>query len=238
MAARGLGGLLLAAWSCAAAPAQESTVLSGAWEACRTGDFVEHFFVELGEDGRFSRVVLRDDPQLPVAADQGAYEVEGGVLILRYAAEVGGVLAAQAERVLVRLSATGDTLYWGEGPEVALHRAGHLGEELYGQWGILNFADGQIAGQISLRRDGTYDLDLGGAQQSGLFAMAGSGVVHWPTTADRPEVVGVPAVWTRVRVEGDRLFYDIACTFTIEAVRLAPTAARPMSWGALKRDRR
>ena len=59
-------------------------------------------------------------------------------------------------------------------------------------------------------------------------------MVHWPTTADEAGVVGLPAVWTNVRVEDDQLFYDIACNFTIEAVRLA-TAVAEVSWGTIKR---
>ena len=57
---------------------------------------------------------------------------------------------------------------------------------------------------------------------------------HWPTAADDAGVIGLPAVWTHVRISGDQLFYDIACSFTIEAVRLA-TAVAEVSWGAIKR---
>ena len=58
----------------------------------------------------------------------------------------------------------------------------------------------------------------------GVWSRAGSGGVHWPTEA-AAAVVGLPAVWTNVRVEGDQLFYDIACSFTVEAVRLATAVA-------------
>ncbi|MCE2450254.1 MAG: hypothetical protein J4F35_18345 [Candidatus Latescibacteria bacterium] len=74
---------------------------------------------------------------------------------------------------------------------------------------------------------------MGGVGHSGLWSRAGSGVVHWPTEADDAGVLGLPAVWTHVRISGDQLFYDIACSFTVEAVRLATSVAEA-SWGAIK----
>ena len=213
--------------------AEAQANLVGAWEGCRSefGTFVEHFYIEFNGDGRFRRVVLRDDPERPVAEDQGQYEADGGVVTLHYTAAVGGVLTEQSETVSFQLE--GDTLHWGTEPAIALARAQDLGDELLGRWGIVNFADGTLAGHVVFRADGTYELELGGVGHSGVWSRAGSGVVHWPTTADEAGVVGLPAVWTNVRVEDDQLFYDIACNFTIEAVRLA-TAVAEVSWGAIK----
>ena len=213
--------------------AEAQANLVGAWEGCRSefGTFVEHFYIEFNGDGRFRRVVLRDDPEQPVAEDQGQYEADGGVVTLRYTAAVGGVLTEQSETVSFQLE--DDTLYWGTEPAIALARAQDLGDELLGRWGIVNFADGTLAGHVVFRADGTYELELGGVGHSGVWSRAGSGVIHWPTTADEAGVVGLPAVWTNVRVEDDQLFYDIACNFTIEAVRLA-TAVAEVSWGAIK----
>ena len=207
--------------------------LVGAWEGCRSefGTFVEHFYIEFNGDGRFRRVVLRDDPERPVAEDRGQYEADGGVVTLHYTAAVGGVLTEQSETVSFQIE--GDTLHWGTEPAIALARAQDLGDELLGRWGIVNFADGTLAGHVVFWADGTYELELGGVGHSGVWSRAGSGVVHWPTTADEAGVVGLPAVWTNVRVEDDQLFYDIACNFTIEAVRLA-TAVAEVSWGAIK----
>ena len=213
--------------------AEAQANLVGAWEGCRSefGTFVEHFYIEFNGDGRFRRVVLRDDPERPVAEDQGQYEADGGVVTLHYTAAVGGVLTEQSETVSFQLA--DDTLHWGAEPAIALARAQDLGDELLGRWGIVNFADGTLAGHVVFRADGTYELELGGVGHSGVWSRAGSGVVHWPTTADEAGVVGLPAVWTNVRVEDDQLFYDIACNFTIEAVRLA-TAVAEVSWGAIK----
>ena len=213
--------------------AEAQANLVGAWEGCRSefGTFVEHFYIEFNGDGRFRRVVLRDDPERPVAEDQGQYEADGGVVTLHYTAAVGGVLTEQSETVSFQLA--DDTLHWGTEPAIALARAQDLGDELLGRWGIVNFADGTLAGHVVFRADGTYELELGGVGHSGVWSRAGSGVVHWPTTADEAGVVGLPAVWTNVRVEDDQLFYDIACNFTIEAVRLA-TAVAEVSWGAIK----
>ena len=212
--------------------AQPSVV--GAWEGCRVewGVSIEHLYVEFNSDGRFRRVALRDDPERPVAADRGRYEAAGGIVTLRYTADVGGILVEQSEAVPFQMVA--DTLYWGAEPAIALARAQELGDEMLGQWGIVNFADGTLAGHVVLRADGTYALELGGVGHSGVWSRAGSGVVHWPTAADDAGVIGLPAVWTHVRIRGDQLFYDIACSFTIEAVRLATSVAE-VSWGAIKR---
>ena len=213
--------------------AEAQANLVGAWEGCRSefGTFVEHFYIEFNSDGSFRRVALRDDPEQPVAEDRGQYEIADGVVTLHYTAAVGGVLTEQSETVPFRLE--GDILHWGAEPAIALARAQNLGDELLGRWGIVNFADGTLAGHVVFWADGTYELELGGVGHSGVWSRAGSGVVHWPTTADEAGVVGLPAVWTNVRVEDDQLFYDIACNFTIEAVRLA-TAVAEVSWGAIK----
>ena len=213
--------------------AEAQANLVGAWEGCRSefGTFVEHFYIEFNGDGSFRRAVLRDDPERPVAEDRGQYEAADGVVTLHYTAAVGGVLTEQSETVSFQLE--DDTLHWGTEPAIALARAQDLGDELLGRWGIVNFADGTLAGHVVFRANGTYELELGGVGQSGVWSRAGSGVVHWPTTADVAEIVGLPAVWTNVRVEEDQLFYDIACNFTIEAVRLA-TAVAEVSWGAIK----
>lgn len=207
--------------------------LVGSWESCQSefGSFVEHFYIEFNSNGRFRRVALRDDSERPVTEDQGQYEAADGVVTLHYTANVSGVLAEQSETVPFQLE--NDTLYWGAEPAIALARAQELGDELLGRWGIVNFADGTLAGHVVFRADGTYELELGGVGHSGVWSRAGSGVVHWPTIADEAGVVGLPAVWTNVRVEGDQLFYDIACSFTVEAVRLA-TAVAEVSWGAIK----
>lgn len=204
--------------------------LVGAWEGCQSefGVLVEHFYIEFNGDGSFRRVALRDDPERPVAEDRGRYEGTEGVVTLRYAAASGGVLVEHREPVLFALA--GDTLHWGAEPAIALTRAQPVGDALLGRWGIVNFADGTLAGHVAFRADATYELELGGVGHSGVWARAGSGVVHWPTSAD-----GLPAVWTNVRVAGDQLYYDIACNFTIEAVRLA-TAVAEASWGAIKRQ--
>ena len=181
--------------------------------------------------GASAASLLRDDPEQPVAEDQGQYEAADGVVTLRYTAAVGGVLTEQSETVSFQLEE--DTLHWGTEPAIALARAQDLGDELLGRWGIVNFADGTLAGHVVFRADGTYELELGGVGHSGVWSRAGAGVIHWPTTADEAGVVGLPAVWTNVRVEDDQLFYDIACNFTIEAVRLA-TAVAEVSWGAIK----
>ena len=211
--------------------AQPSVV--GAWEGCRAewGSSIEHLYVEFDGDGRFRRVALRDDPERPVAEDRGRYETADGVVTLRYTADVSGILAEQSEAVPFQV--VGDSLYWGADPALALAPAQELGDELLGQWGIVNFADGTLAGHVIFRADGTYELELGGVGHSGLWSRAGSGVVHWPTAADEAGIIGLPAVWTYVRISGDQLFYDIACSFTVEAVRLA-TAIAEVSWGAIK----
>ena len=211
--------------------AQPSVI--GAWEGCRAewGSSIEHLYVEFNSDGRFRRVALRDDPERPVAEDRGRYEAADGVVTLRYAADVSGILAEQSETVPFQV--VSDTLYWGAEPALALAPAQELGDELLGQWGIVNFADGTLAGHVIFRADGTYELELGGVGHSGLWSRAGSGVVHWPTAADEAGIIGLPAVWTHVRISGDQLFYDIACSFTVEAVRLA-TAIAEVSWGAIK----
>ncbi len=207
--------------------------LVGSWESCQSefGSFVEHFYIEFNSNGRFRRVAFRDDSERPVTENQGQYEAADGVVTLRYTANVSGVLAEQSETVPFQLE--DDTLYWGAEPAIALARAEELGDELLGRWGIVNFADGTLAGHVVFRADGTYELELGGVGHSGVWSRAGSGVVHWPTEADEAGVVGLPAVWTNVRVAGDQLFYDIACSFTVEAVRLA-TAVAEVSWGAIK----
>ncbi|MCE2450255.1 MAG: hypothetical protein J4F35_18350 [Candidatus Latescibacteria bacterium] len=124
--------------------AQPSVV--GAWEGCRAewGSSIEHLYVEFNSDGRFRRVALRDDPERPVADDRGRYEVADGVVTLRYTANVSGVMAEQSEEVSFQV--VGDSLYWGAEPALALGRAQELGDELLGQWGIVNFADGMLAG--------------------------------------------------------------------------------------------
>ena len=167
-----------------------------------------------------------------MAEDRGRYETADGVVTLRYTADVSGILAEQSEDVSFQV--VGDTLYWGPDPALALAPAQELGDELLGQWGIVNFADGTLAGHVIFRADGTYELELGGVGHSGLWSRAGSGVVHWPTAADEAGIIGLPAVWTHVRISGDQLFYDIACSFTVEAVRMA-TAIAEVSWGAIKR---
>ena len=209
------------------------TNLVGSWEGCQSefGSFVEHFYIEFDSDGRFRRVALRDDSEQPVTENQGQYETADGVVTLRYTANVSGVLAEQSETVPFQLE--DDTLYWGAEPAIALARAQELGDELLGRWGIVNFADGTLAGHVVFRADGTYELELDGVGHSGVWSRAGSGVVLGPTEADDDGVLGLPAVWTNVRVAGDQLFYDIACSFTVEAVRLA-TAVAEMSWGAIK----
>lgn len=211
------------------AEAQASIV--GAWEGCRSefGTFVEHFYIEFNGAGHFRRVALRDDPARPVAEVQGPYEAADGVATLHYTADVSGILTKQSEAVPFQLA--GDTLHWGAEPAIALARASALGDELLGRWGIVNFAAGTLAGHVVFRADGTYELELDDRGQSGVWVRAGSGVVHWPTNA--AGIVGLPAVWTNVRVAGDQLSYDIACSFTVEAVRLATSIAEA-SWGAIK----
>lgn len=213
--------------------------IEGAWEGCQTelGAFVDHFYIEFNDDGSFRRVVLRDDRERPVVEELGEYRAGDGAVTLRYAANVGGLLAEQSEVVPFRVG--GDTLYWGDAvSEIALVRAQAMDDGLLGTWGIVNFVDGSIAGQVIFRADGTYSLELAGVGQSGIYVRAGSGLVNWSTVADDPALVGLPAVWTKVRVDGDRLFYDIACNFTIEAVRLSATAVAQVSWGAVKRGLR
>ena len=224
--------ILSAALLFGSAGAQEANLV-GSWEGCQSefGSFVEHFYIEFNSNGRFRRVALLDDSERPVTEDQGQYEAADGVVTLRYTANVSGVLAEQSETVPFQLE--NDTLYWGPEPALALAPAQELGDELLGQWGIVNFADGTLAGHVIFRADGTYELELGGVGHSGLWSRAGSGVVHWPTAADEAGIIGLPAVWTHVRISGDQLFYDIACSFTVEAVRLA-TAIAEVSWGAIK----
>ena len=119
--------------------AEVQASLVGAWEGCRSefGTFVEHFYIEFNGDGRFRRVALRDDPERPVAEDQGRYEASGDVLTLHYTADVGGVLAEQSEAVPFQLAA--DILHWGAEPAIALARAQELGNELLGSWGHRQF---------------------------------------------------------------------------------------------------
>ena len=208
--------------------------LVGSWEGCQSefGSFVEHFYIEFKSTGHFRRVAFRDDSEHPATEDQGQYEAADGVVTLRYTADVSGMLAEQSEAVPFRI--VDNTLYWGAEPAIALARAAELGDELLGRWGLVNFADGTLAGHVLFRADGTYELELGGVGHSGVWSRAGSGVVHWPTEADAAGILGVPAIWTHVRISGDQLFYDIACSFTVEAVRLA-TAITAVSWGAIKR---
>jgi len=220
--------------------AQHAPVLVGAWETCQapsSGDteYVRHLFLEFSENGEYRRVVLADDPARPFSEETGTYEASETAITLRFLGEVGGVIAAQSAVVPFRVSAAADTLYWGTDPSTALQRGRELSAAVYGVWGIINPFDGQVAGRISLRPDGTYEADLGGGREKGWFVVAGSGMVHWATQADNPDLVGVPAVWTRVRVDGDQLSYDIACSFTITAVRLASTAVRAASWAEIKR---
>lgn len=225
--------ILSAALLLAAGKAWAQPSIAGAWEGCQSefGTFVEHLYIEFNSDGSFRRVALRDDPERPVAEHRGRYEAAGGVVTLSYPAAVGGVLTEQSETVPFAVEA--DTLHWGAKPAIALARAQDVGDELLGRWGIVSFVDGTLAGHVVFRADGTYELTLGGVGHSGVWSRAGSGVVHWPTAADEAEVIGLPAVWTHVRIRGDQLFYDIACGFTVEAVRLA-TSVAAVSWGAIK----
>ena len=114
--------------------------IEGAWEGCQTelGAFVEHFYIEFNDDGSFRRVVLRDDRERPVVEELGEYRAGDGAVTLRYAANVGGLLAEQSEVVPFRVG--GDTLYWGDAvSEIALVRVRAMDDGLLGTWGIRQF---------------------------------------------------------------------------------------------------
>ena len=57
----------------------------------------------------------------------------------------------RAKRGPIPFQVVGDSLYWGSEPALALAPAQELGDELLGQWGIVNFADGTLAGHVIFR---------------------------------------------------------------------------------------
>lgn len=213
--------------------------VSGSWEVCvnpssGVTDGIQHWFLEFGDDGTYSRIVLSDNREQPFFEETGTYEISQEAITLIHLDESSQILNLVRDPFAFRLSAAGDVLYWGSDPEIRFARAGALSSELFGTWGILSPFDNQIAGQIRFASDGTFELDLGESHDRGVFVTAGSGLVSWPTESNQPSRVGQPAVWTDVRVEGDQLSYTIACSFTIMAVRLTTTAVRPTSWGQIK----
>ena len=211
----------------------------GVWEVCLDPstapvDHIQHTFLQFDADGQYERILLSDDPAQPVVEERGTYEISQETITLTFPGRLGDAVVLRKEPVPYALSTVGDTLYWGE-PAIPYQRAASPTDALYGTWGITNPFDGQIVGQIRLQPDGIYELELGGSKEKGPFVTAGSGLVRWPTQADQAEVVGIPAVWTNVHVEGDRLSYDIACSFTVTAVRLALTSVATASWAEIKK---
>ena len=213
--------------------------LMGRWEICLDPstapvEHIQHIFLGFDTDGQYERIFLSDDPAQPVVEERGTYEISQETITLTFPGRLGDAVVLRKEQVPYRLSTSGDTLYWGEA-DIPFQKAGELSDALYGTWGITNPFDGQIVGQIRLQPDGIYELELGGSKEKGPFVTAGSGLVRWPTAADQAEIVGIPAVWTNVRVEGDQLSYDIACSFTVTAVRLALTTVATASWAEIKK---
>ena len=203
----------------------------GIWETCQVMDYVQHFFLEFSENGEYRRIILSDNPNLPFYEEKGTCSVSGESITLRFMGTQVDIISLQTEVVSFQLSEDGNTLLWDTIP---LERGRELSSDIFGTWGMMDPFSGDMAGQIRLEKDGTYEMTLVGSHEEGVFKTVGSGMVHWSTEIDNPELLGIPAIWTNIRVEGDQLSYDIACSFTVTAVRLAPTSIHTSSWGKIK----
>ncbi len=211
--------------------AQDNGII-GTWETCKIFDHVQHYFLEFTDDGEYKRIILSDNSDLPYYEEKGTYTIADGQITLKYRGNLGGVISLQTESIIYQLSEDDNTFFLDTIP---FSRGRELPVDIYGTWGIMDPFTEEIRGQIGLQSDGTYEMTLDGSHEKGVFKISGSGMVHWSTEIDDPEMLNVPAVWTNIRVEEDQLSYDIACNFTVAAIRLT-TFVNRISWGKLKSE--
>lgn len=179
---------------------------TGTWETCQVLDHIQHLFLEFTEKGEYRRIILSDNPDLPFYEEKGTYTVSGESITLKFMGTQEDIISLQSEVVSFQLSEDGNTLLWNTIP---FERGRELSSIIFGTWGIIEPSSGDMVGQIRLDNDGTYEMTLAGSHGEGVFKTVGSGMVHWPTETDNPELLGIPAVWTNIQVEEDQLSYDI-----------------------------
>lgn len=188
-----------------------------------------HWVLRLDADGTFRRTELSDDPLWPIREETGTFSVEGR-----------GVHLAPASSLAIgsgeyELSLTGDTLVWRQPTAVSMLPGRQVDPgSVLGTW-RLYAGETPTGGRMRLSADGTYHTDLEGHTERGPYRLVGSGMVHWPTEAPDPDLLGGSGVWTEIRVAGDTLYYTIQPGAIIRGERQRETVAAASSWGSIKR---
>jgi hypothetical protein len=205
---------------------------TGIWEAngLHSQGHARHWVLRLDADGTFRRTELSDDPLWPVREEAGTFSVEGRRVRL---APASSLRIGSGE---YELSMGGDTLVWRQPTAISMLPGRQVDpESMLGTWRLF-LGEVRTGAWIRLSADGTYDVDLVGSTEHGPYRLVGSGMVHWPTEASDPDMLGVPGVWTGVRVEGDTLYYTIPSGAVIRGERQRETVVTETSWASIKRQ--
>jgi hypothetical protein len=209
--------------------------LVGTWEAYQFDGkegFAYRWVLRLYDDGSFERFALSSDPEQPFARDAGLYALTDSQLELILTTDfiLGGTRYSFSSNL--------DTLSWMDESSILLLRGYEVDPAaMIGTWHFYGPDGNPTGGQITLGEDGIYHSDLSGSLETGPYFVVGSGMVHWPVETNEPKLLGVPGVWTDIRVEGDRMSYVIMEGYRVSALREGPTVVAPISWGALKHSR-
>lgn len=221
--------LNLAVLVCIAVPnSGHSASVAGVWEATeKLTKYAEHHVLELDESGLYEYVILSDDPKNLLRSDSGSFsQIDDGI-----------ILFSTHE---VQLA---DTLYYSADGSTLLNRAFSIefapGQEfdgdIHGTWEFSDL-DGQPTGAtFTVFQDGTFEADISTGHETGWFVIAGSAMVHFPTEASNPKLLGVPGLWTNLHVSSDVLSYTIPITgHIITARRVLTTSVASSTWGDVK----
>ena len=214
---------------CIAVPnSGHSASVAGLWEATeKRNEHVDHHVLQLDEKGAYEYVILSDDPENPLRSDLGSFgQIDDGIILF---STEGFQLA--------------NTLYLSEDGLTLLNRTFSIelapgrkfDGDIHGTWELSDL-DGQPTGEmITLFQDGTFEADISTGYETGWFVIAGSAMVHFPTEASNPKLLGVPGLWTNVNVSSDVLSFTISNTgIIITARRVITTSVASVTWGDVK----
>lgn len=209
--------------------AAQSVAVFGVWEATieRSGH-IDHHVLRLEETGSYEYTILSNDPDIPLRSDSGSYELIDDKIAL--SSEQGVQLLADSLRVSAdRASLVHGTLFIEFGP------GREFNGKIYGTWAFLG-SDGQWTGStFTAFQDGTFEADVSTGHEKGWFVIAGSAMVHFPTEASNSRLLGIPGLWTHLKVSSNVLSYTIPnIGIVVTATRVRPTSIASASWADVK----
>ena len=222
--------LILASLQCVVVvntTAQSNSTI-GLWEATvKPDEHVDHHVLYLSEDGSYEYTILSNNPDDPLRSDAGTFHQIDGMIALTSSdgMQIADTLSVNSD----------DTSLLNRGLSVSLQRGREFDGNIHGTWEFLG-SDGQPTGYtFTAFQDGTFEADVSTGTEKGWFVIAGSAMVHFPTEASNPRLLGVPGLWTNVTVESDVLSYTIANTkIVITGRRVITTSIQSTTWARVK----